>query len=118
MSLIQSIYLCIYLSIYLSNNTYLSTYLTIPIYLSIYLSNLFFSLSLFIKGDVRMLLSMACNCLDFTVDKYKTLLARSLDKKFIQPMNPGRNPLDKLDGECYIYIVTFLSTNQIKLYIS
>ena len=47
-----------------------------------------------------MLLTIACNCLDFSIEKYKKILANSLEPTAIQPLKPIKNPFAQLDGSC------------------
>jgi hypothetical protein len=52
-------------------------------------------------GDVRMLLSLACNCLNHTVEKcLKKLLEGPGAASFA---TAAKNPMERIDGECVVW---------------
>ena len=85
----------------------LSIYLSLSLYVSLSLSSptqsISFSFSLYLKGDVRMLLTMACNCLDFAMDKYKKALASAVGNEAVQLLNSTKNPFPQMDGQYYFF---------------
>ena len=61
---------------------------------------------MYVLGDVRMLLSLACDCLNFSMDKYSNALTSSSNNNDNNGAAEHGNPLENLDGN---YLPTIIS---------